>query len=93
LYYIKTELGLGSINIESKTRKASFKVRDRKLIGNTIIPIFASNTLLTSKHFNFILFKEAYHILENTYLSKEHKDTLLKQLKTKEKPHNYISPA
>lgn len=93
LYYIKKELGIGSIYIEYKTTNACFRVRDRKLIGNTIIPIFESVLLLTSKHFNFSLFKEAYSILENNELSKEHKDTLLNQLKTKEKPHNYISPA
>ena len=90
LYYIKKELGVGSVTKDNT--KGQFFIRDRKLLEKVILPIFDKYPLLTSKQFNYLRFKEAFYILENTNLSKEKKDVKLFLLKTKSMPINYISP-
>jgi hypothetical protein len=62
-------------------------------LNQVIFPIFDKYPLLTSKHFNYTRFKEAFHILENPNLSKEEKDVKLFALKNQEMPLDYISPA
>src|SRR5438270_3871056 len=47
LYYIKSQLGYGSINVEKATRMANFRIRDRKVLINVIFPIFDKFPLLT----------------------------------------------
>lgn len=93
LYYIKTQLGVGSVHVESKTTNADFRIRNRDHIGSIIIPIFNKNPLLTSKYFNFLKFRKAYDILVNQNLSKIEKDNLLTELKNSEIPLDYVSPA
>jgi len=93
LHYIKNQLGVGSISVESKTSMASFRIRDRKTIGSIIIPIFDQYPLLTSKYFNYAKFKEAYSILENPDLSKLERNRLLEDLKSPRPAESYISPA
>ena len=63
LYFVKTQLGVGSVNTNADNTKADFRVRDRKTIGSIILPIFDKYPLLTSKHYSYCKFKEAYHIL------------------------------
>jgi len=72
---------------------ASFRIRDRKTIGNLIIPIFDKYPLLTTKYFNFDKFKQAYFILENPILNKIEKFNLLESLKSTTPSEDYISPA
>lgn len=95
LYYIKSQLGVGTVSVESKTTNAEFRIRNRNHIGSIILPIFEKHSLLTSKYFNYLNFKKAYDILIDPFLSNIEKDKLLTELKkaTQEIPLNYISPA
>lgn len=93
LHYIKKQLGVGSISVESNTTMASFRLRDRKTIGSVIIPIFDKYPLLTTKYFNYAKFKEAYSILENPGLTKLERNRLLEDLKSTRPAESYISPA
>jgi hypothetical protein len=68
-------------------------IRDRKKLKEFIFPIFDNYPLLTSKQFDYIKLKKAYHILENTNLSKYEKDKLLLELKKDIIPANYLSNA
>jgi hypothetical protein len=92
LYYIKNQLGVGSVHIDSNCDKEDFRIRDRKTIGSIILPIFDKYPLLTSKYFSYQKFKEAYEILENPNLSTKEKDSLLLKLQSKQIPTDYISP-
>jgi hypothetical protein len=91
LYYIKKELGVGSVTKDNL--KGQFVIRDRKKLANVIFPIFDKYPLLTSKLFDYIKLKKAYDILENTNLSKSEKDQFLLELKKDIIPANYISNA
>lgn len=93
LYFIKKQLGAGSVNTTANNQKADFRIRDRKTIGSIIIPIFEKYPLLTSKYHSYEKFKKAYYILENTNLSTKEKDNLLLELQSQQMPNNYISPA
>lgn len=52
LYFIKNQLGAGSIYIDNDCNKGDFRIRDRKTIGSIILPIFDKYPLLTSKYFH-----------------------------------------
>jgi hypothetical protein len=103
LYYIKKQLGVGSVSVESNRHMACFRIRDRKNLGSIIIPIFNKYPLLTTKYFNFNKFKQAYIILENPALTKLVKNKLLEDLKSntptplalglQRREEVYISPA
>lgn len=93
LYYIKRNLSVGSVHLESNKTAADYRIRRRDIIGSVILPIFDKYPLLTSKQFDYLKFREAYYILENPELSKLEKDELLINLKNKLKPKDYISSA
>lgn len=93
LHFIKKELGAGSIYVESKRDLAHFRIRDRKVINNIIFPIFDKYPLLTTKYFNYKIFKEAYIILEDNSLTKLEKNNLLENLLLTKPSNSYISPA
>lgn len=92
LYFIKKQLGVGSVHVEANS-KGDFRIRDRKVIGSVILPIFDKYPLLTSKYYDYQKFKKAYKILTNPNLSTKEKDSLLLELKSKRVPTDYISPA
>nr|QBM09693.1 hypothetical protein [Dactylella sp.] len=93
LYFIKKQLGVGSVHTDANNNKGDFRIRDRKIIGSIILPIFDKYPLLTSKYFSYQKFKKAYDILENSNLSTKEKDNLLLKLQSEQMPTNYISPA
>lgn len=93
LYFIKSQLGVGNINKETKTKMVNYRIRDRKKLVEIIFPIFDKYSLLTSKYFNYIKFKEAYNILEDTSLTKSKRDELMFDLINKVPSEDYISPA
>ena len=93
LYFVKTQLGFGSVSINTNNINADFRIRDRKTIGSVILPIFDKYPLLTSKYYSYYKFREAYHILENNNLTNQEKDRLLLDLINKQMPDNYVSPA
>lgn len=71
----------------------SFRIRDRKQLGDTIIPIFDRFPLLTTKYFNYAKFKQAYIILENPKLTNCEKNVLIETLLLTKPGESYISPA
>lgn len=75
LYYIKKQLGVGYIIKDNF--KGQFIISDRNKLKYIIFPIFDQNSLLTNKKINFLLFKKAYFILENTNLTPDEKDKTL----------------
>ena len=89
LYYIKTNLGIGTITKDGT--KAQILIRDRKKLTNVIYPIFDKYPLLTSKQFNYLKLKKAHTILDDPTLGKLEKDTLLLELKEQTIPENYKS--
>jgi len=91
LYYIKRQLGAGSITKDNT--KGQFVIRDRKKLAEVIFPIFDKYPLLTSKQFNYIKLKKAYCILEDINLSKSDKDKYLLEIKKESIPIDYISNA
>jgi len=93
LYFIKSQLSIGNINKEAKTKIVNYRIIDRKKLAEVIFPIFDNNLLLTSKYFNYLKFKEAYRILEDTSLTKTQKDELMFELVKRVLPEGYISPA
>jgi hypothetical protein len=93
LYYIKKELGYGTVQLETKTNMADFRIRNKDIINKVIFPIFDKYPLLTSKYFEYSKFKKAYEILENNCLSIDVKNKLLLELKNDIRSNTYISPA
>jgi hypothetical protein len=93
LYFIKSQLGVGKINTETKTKTVSYWIRDRNKLAEIIFPIFDNYSLLTSKYFNYLKFKEAYSILENNNLNKIERDELMFNLIKQLPSSDYISPA
>ena len=93
LYFIKSQLGVGIINKETKTKMVNYRIRDRNKLAEVIFPIFDKYHLLTSKYFNYLKFKEAYQILVDTNLTKAQQDELMLALVKKVPSEGYISPA
>lgn len=90
LYYIKKQLGVGSIT--KYNTKGQFFIKDRKKLKLIIFPIFDKYPLLTNKQFNYLKFRQAFYIMENTHLNKDEKDVKLVALKNEKMVENYISP-
>ena len=55
----------------------NYRLRDRKKLAEIIFPILDKYSLLTSKYFSYLKFKEAYRILEDTNITKSQKDNLM----------------
>ena len=92
LHFIKKQLNVGSIYIEKDGKHAHYRIRDLKTLNSTIFPIFDKYSLLTSKQFNYIKFKEADNILTNNLLNKLEKDKLITKLVLSKHSEDYISP-
>nr|YP_025836.1 intronic ORF at intron 1 of cox1 [Moniliophthora perniciosa]AAQ74280.1 intronic ORF at intron 1 of cox1 [Moniliophthora perniciosa] len=92
LYHIKSKLGVGKVSV-CADGMAEYRLRDVKKIIQHIIPLFDKYPLLTSKHYNYDLFKQAAFILTDTSISTADKHISLTKLKSKVRPDNYISPA
>lgn len=94
LYFIKKMVGVGEVSIP-KDGNCCYRIRDRKNIIKYILPIFDKYSLLTSKNFNYKLFREAILIYDNPNISRSVKNVQLGQLKVEQKsgiPIGYISP-
>lgn len=91
LYYIKSQLGVGQVSV-SVDGMAEYRLRDVKKIIQHIIPLFDKYPLLTSKYYNYDLFKQAAYILTDTSIPKAQRHLLLVELKNQVRPNNYISP-
>ena len=92
LYHIKKLLGVGQVLVDP-SGDAEFRIRDTEKIVQHIIPIFDKYPLLTSKYYNYDLFRQVSIIKTNSLLSKAQKHILISELKNKVRPDNFISPA
>lgn len=92
LNYIKSNLGVGNINLEKKSNMANYKITKLEHIGKYIIPLFDKYPLLTSKQYNYERFKKAYNILINNKLTNLEKNSKLNELKLLKANLSYISP-
>lgn len=94
LYYIKSNLKVGSVSVDEKNKQAVFRVRNKTHILKHIIPLFDVSPLLTSKHFKYTVFKEALLISIDNKLSLAEKDIAIIKLKESQRtiPANYKSP-
>ena len=92
LYFIKKQLGYGSVHTELNSGNADFRIRDRDTIEKVLFPIFDKYPLLTSKQFNYLKFKKAYFIMTDGKLSNDEQNDLLFKLKDEKIPQDYISP-
>nr|YP_010692843.1 LAGLIDADG endonuclease domain-containing protein [Schizosaccharomyces osmophilus]WCA44842.1 LAGLIDADG endonuclease domain-containing protein [Schizosaccharomyces osmophilus] len=93
LYYIKSILGIGKVNIlQTDKNEAEYRLRRNDLIIQYILPIFDNNPLLTSKYFNYMQFRQAILIMNDSSLTSVKKDNLISQIKNKTLPINFISP-
>ena len=74
---------------------ASYRLRRVDHIVKYLLPIFDSNPLLTSKYYNYNLFKQAALILNDNSISNEEKNQRLVGIKAlfSNIPAGYISPA
>jgi hypothetical protein len=52
---------------------AHFLIRDKKVLQSIILPIFDKYPLLTSKQYNYLLFKKALDISNDNNISQEEK--------------------
>ena len=91
LNFIKKQLGVGSIYIDKERSMAYYKIRDLKNIESVIFPIFDKYSLLTSKQFNYLKFKQAFEITKHSCIGD--KNNLIKELWNSKCPDDYISPA
>jgi len=89
LYYIKKNIGVGSVNEEKKTNMAQYSVYSREKLKKYIIPIFDKYPLLTRKYFNYKKFKEVFNILENIDLSFKEKKELIEKIIILKSDTNY----
>lgn len=94
LYYIKSNLKIGSVSVDKKNGQAVFRVRNKTHILKFIIPLFDAFPLLTSKYFKYNIFKTALLISISNKLSLEEKNIAILKLKELQLtvPGNYKSP-
>jgi hypothetical protein len=98
LYYIKENVGYGNVSKELKSynknnsKCASYSIYSRKVLNTVIFPIFDKYPLLTSKYYNYIRFKKAWLILEDSNLTREEKNERIEILLAEKMPNNFISP-
>lgn len=85
-------VGVGQVSVPADGN-AEYRVRDVKNIIKYILPIFDKYPLLTSKYYNYDLFKQAALILNNKSITTLERHHLLSELKKKAKPVNFVSPA
>jgi len=93
LHYIKSMLGVGTVYVPKNGRTARYRLRNVEHIIVHLIPILDKYPLLTSKYYNYDLFKKAAIILWNKDITAKEKDMRLQSLKNNNTiPNNYISP-
>lgn len=92
LYFIKKMLQVGSVSVpNSKDKTAEYRIRNISIIDTSILPIFDKYTLLTSKQFNYEIFRKALIIYKDDTLSYQDKNQKLVHLKSLTLPEGYMS--
>ena len=93
LYYIKKQLGVGSVYVEGNN--AAFRIRDRNILSRVglFFPIFDKYSLLTTKNFDYQRLKQAYLILEDQTLTHSDKIDQVEALRLSKPAKDYVSSA
>ncbi|KTB26146.1 putative intron-encoded endonuclease aI2 [Nakaseomyces glabratus] len=89
LYKIKNYLKIGSINYTNNI--VIYLINNNNDLLNIILPIFDKYKLLTSKRFNYLLFKECLLISNNNNLNQLLKINLINNIINNKLNNNYIS--
>jgi len=82
LTYIKSILNVGSISNTSLTMR-KFRIRDRFILKEVIIPIFQQLPLLSSKMYNFQLWLKAFYLWEDLTIPLNEKIRIVLDIKEK----------
>lgn len=96
LHYIKSQLKVGQIQVEKNCEMAKFRIRNQEHLLIKILPIFDEFPLLTSKQFDYDLFKKAILINNDSNLLRDEKNLRLISLLIQKKeglPVGYKSRA
>ena len=95
LYFIKKQLGYGTINKKSGENMAEFRIRDRKTLVNLIVPLFTQYPLYSTKQFYFLRWVKALKTLESEEHTSAEKNEILTGLKLQTPNTNppYVSPS
>ena len=92
LYKIKSYLGIGQVKTDNINKMSSYLITDKDKILKYIIPIFDKYPLLTSKKYNYDIFKECLLISNDFSLNHNEKINKIYNLYyNKSIPNNYIS--
>lgn len=96
-------LRVGDVRVSNSTKNgrgprptqsmAEYRVRDKQLLLQYIIPLFDQNRLLTSKEYNYKLFKKALLVATDSALTTIQKHSMLAELKYEVRPADYKSSA
>lgn len=79
------------MSIDKKNNMGTFRIRDRAAFRDVIFPIFEKYPLLTTKHFYYLRVKKVFGFLEDTNLTKDRRDQLVRDC-LRETPNGYIAP-
>ena len=89
---MKKILGVGHITVRSKVSYfAAYRVGDMKDLKQKILPIFDKYPLLTSKQFQYEMFRKSLLVYTDSSMNKDEKEKLLTYYKSQKAPMNYIS--
>jgi hypothetical protein len=70
LHYIKKILGVGTVYVPKNGGTARYRLRNVEHIIQYLIPIFEKYPLLTSKYYNYELFKQERKKYKTTWFKK-----------------------
>lgn len=71
---------MGQVQV-AKNGMADFRIRDRDVLLTHIIPLFDQHLLLTSKYYNYVLFKKALLVSTNRSFTTLQKHQMLTSLR------------
>ena len=93
LYFIKGNLQYGSVNKKAGKNMAEFRIRDRKILINLVVPLFTRYPLYSTKHFYFLRWVKALQVLESKKRTTAEKNEILTKLKSQLPSDSYVSSA
>ena len=93
LYFIKENLQYGGVNRKAGKHMAEFRIRDREILTNLVVPLFAQHPLYSTKHFYFLRWVKALQVLESEEWTTAEKNKILTGLKSQLPTNTYVSPA
>ena len=93
LQHCRRILGRGNVNLRAGKGGAEYRIRDRQVLKDFIVPLFQQHPLYTTKAFYFERWCRAIDVLECNAFSKEEKHKQLQALQGQHPPTNYRAPA